>query len=164
MQDDGESGILWRHEEDNRTCAGGRRFGGMGGCRRVEGAELESGSLRARRREESHRREVSRTFAGDVRDVQRLLLVVPQPDRQDGLEGTFSETRGGRAPGARPVRRAQGRKDRRHNQIHRFPSYTLAADDLYVRARVESDAPTKFKRKRCLHPAHHTAWTQPYSG
>ena len=43
-------------------------------------------------------------------------------------------------------------------------SYALAADDLYVRARVESDAPTKFKRKRCLHPAHHTAWTQPYSG
>ena len=43
-------------------------------------------------------------------------------------------------------------------------SYTLASDDLYVRARVESDAPTKFKRKRCLHPAHHTAWTQPYSG
>ena len=42
-------------------------------------------------------------------------------------------------------------------------SYTLASDDLYVRARVESDAPTKFKRKRCLHPAHHTAWTQPYS-
>ena len=41
-------------------------------------------------------------------------------------------------------------------------SYTLAADDLYIRARVESDAPTKFKRKRCLHPAHHTAWTQPY--
>ena len=42
-------------------------------------------------------------------------------------------------------------------------SYTLASDDLYVRARVESDAPTKFKRKRCLHPAHHTAWTQPYA-
>ena len=41
-------------------------------------------------------------------------------------------------------------------------SYKLAANDLYVRARVESDAPTKFKRKRCLHPAHHTAWTQPY--
>ena len=40
--------------------------------------------------------------------------------------------------------------------------YKLAANDLYVRARVESDAPTKFKRKRCLHPAHHTAWTQPY--
>ena len=40
-------------------------------------------------------------------------------------------------------------------------SYTLASDDFYVRARVESDAPTKFKRKRCLHPAHHTAWTQP---
>ena len=44
-----------------------------------------------------------------------------------------------------------------------FIGTALAADDLYVRARVESDAPTKFKRKRCLHPAHHTAWTQPYS-
>ena len=31
------------------------------------------------------------------------------------------------------------------------------------RARVESDAPTQFKRKRCLHPKHHTAWTQPYA-
>ena len=41
-------------------------------------------------------------------------------------------------------------------------SHSLAADDLYVRARVESDAPTQFKRKRCLHPNHHTAWTQPY--
>ena len=41
-------------------------------------------------------------------------------------------------------------------------SYTLAADDLYVRARVESDAPTQFRRSRCLHPKHHTAWTQPY--
>lgn len=44
-----------------------------------------------------------------------------------------------------------------------FIGTALAADDLYVRARVESDAPTKFKRKRCLHPAHHTAWTQPYA-
>ena len=43
-------------------------------------------------------------------------------------------------------------------------SYTLAADDLYVRARVESDAPTQFKRRRKLHPDHHTAWTQPYCG
>ena len=42
-------------------------------------------------------------------------------------------------------------------------SYTLADDDLYVRARVETDAPTKFKRRRCLHPDHHTAWTQPYA-
>ena len=42
-------------------------------------------------------------------------------------------------------------------------AYKLAADDLYVRARVESDAPTKFKRNRCLHPAHHTTWTQPYA-
>ena len=41
-------------------------------------------------------------------------------------------------------------------------TYKLAADDLYVRARVESDAPTQFKRKRCLHPKCHTAWTQPY--
>lgn len=41
-------------------------------------------------------------------------------------------------------------------------SYSLAADDLYVRARVETDAPTQFKRRRCLHPDHHTAWTQPY--
>ena len=42
-------------------------------------------------------------------------------------------------------------------------SYTLAADDLYVRARVESDAPTQFKRRHKLHPDHKTAWTQPYS-
>ena len=41
-------------------------------------------------------------------------------------------------------------------------SYTLAANDLYVRARVESDAPTQFKRRHKLHPDHHTAWTQPY--
>ena len=42
-------------------------------------------------------------------------------------------------------------------------SYTLSADDLYVRARVETDAPAKFRRRRCLHPHHHTAWTQPYA-
>ena len=42
-------------------------------------------------------------------------------------------------------------------------SYTLAANDLYVRARVESDAPTQFKRRHKLHPDHHTAWTQPYA-
>ena len=42
-------------------------------------------------------------------------------------------------------------------------SYTLAASDLYVRARVESDAPTQFKRRHKLHPDHHTAWTQPYA-
>ena len=55
------------------------------------------------------------------------------------------------------VKLVEGRKGERLEA-----SYKLAADDLYVRARVESDAPTKFKRKRCLHPAHHTAWTQPY--
>ena len=43
-------------------------------------------------------------------------------------------------------------------------SYTLDAKDLYVRARVESDAPTQFKRRHKLHPDHHTAWTQPYCG
>ena len=42
-------------------------------------------------------------------------------------------------------------------------SYSLAADDLYVRARVETDAPTQFNRVHALHPDHHTAWTQPYS-
>ena len=41
-------------------------------------------------------------------------------------------------------------------------SYTLAADDLYIRARVESDAPTQHKTPRKLHTRHHTAWTQPY--
>lgn len=56
------------------------------------------------------------------------------------------------------VRLVEGKRGRRLEA-----SYTLAADDLYVRARVETDAPTKFKRERCLHPAHHTAWTQPYA-
>ena len=55
------------------------------------------------------------------------------------------------------VRLVEGRKGERLEA-----SYRLAADDLYVRARVESDAPTQFKRKRSLHPEHHTAWTQPY--
>ena len=55
------------------------------------------------------------------------------------------------------VKLVEGRKGERLEA-----SYQLAADDLYVRARVESDAPTQFKRQRCLHPAHHTAWTQPY--
>ena len=55
------------------------------------------------------------------------------------------------------VKLVEGRKGERLEA-----SYSLAADDLYVRARVESDAPTQFKRKRCLHPKHHTAWTQPY--
>ena len=58
----------------------------------------------------------------------------------------------------RTVRLVEGERGRRLEA-----SYTLADDDLYVRARVETDAPTKFKRKRCLHPAHHTAWTQPYA-
>ena len=55
------------------------------------------------------------------------------------------------------VKLVEGRKGERLEA-----SYSLASDDLYVRARVESDAPTQFKRKRCLHPNHHTAWTQPY--
>ena len=55
------------------------------------------------------------------------------------------------------VKLVEGRKGERLEA-----SYRLAANDLYVRARVESDAPTQFKRKRCLHPEHHTAWTQPY--
>jgi len=42
-------------------------------------------------------------------------------------------------------------------------SYTLADDDLYVRARVETDAPTQILPLNCMHPSHRTAWTQPYS-
>ena len=57
------------------------------------------------------------------------------------------------------VKLVEGRKGERLEA-----SYRLAADDLYVRARVESDAPTQFKRKRALHPAHHSAWAQPYCG
>ena len=39
-------------------------------------------------------------------------------------------------------------------------SYKMAADDLYVRARVESDTPCGFKRH--FHPDTQVAWTQPY--
>ena len=42
-------------------------------------------------------------------------------------------------------------------------SYTLAPDDLYVRARVESDEPTIYPNpERHLHPLVKMAWTQPY--
>lgn len=40
-------------------------------------------------------------------------------------------------------------------------SYTLAADELYVRARIESNKPSKVIIP--LHPATQTAWTQPYA-
>ena len=39
-------------------------------------------------------------------------------------------------------------------------SYTLAADELYVRASIESNVPSKVIIP--LHPATQTAWTQPY--
>lgn len=39
-------------------------------------------------------------------------------------------------------------------------SYRLETDDLYVRARVESDVPGKFASH--FHPKMKTAWTQPY--
>jgi hypothetical protein len=42
-------------------------------------------------------------------------------------------------------------------------SYTLADDDLYVRARVESDAPTAYSRRNLMHPKMKTGWTQPYT-
>jgi hypothetical protein len=41
-------------------------------------------------------------------------------------------------------------------------SYTLEDDDLYVRARIESDAQGVYGQKRKLHPYTCTAWTQPY--
>ena len=42
-------------------------------------------------------------------------------------------------------------------------SYTMAPDDLYVRARVESDEPAVYPNAaRHLHPLVKTAWTQPY--
>ena len=42
-------------------------------------------------------------------------------------------------------------------------SYTLAPDDLYVRARVESDEPAVYPNpERHLHPLVKMAWTQPY--
>lgn len=39
--------------------------------------------------------------------------------------------------------------------------YVLAADDLYVRARIESDKPSKFTVH--FHPPVQTAWTQPWA-
>jgi histidinol phosphatase-like PHP family hydrolase len=42
-------------------------------------------------------------------------------------------------------------------------SYTLADDDLYVRARVESDEPTAYSRRNLMHPKMKTGWTQPYT-
>jgi hypothetical protein len=41
-------------------------------------------------------------------------------------------------------------------------SYTLAPDDLYVRARVESDEPAVYSRRNRMHPTVKTAWTQPF--
>ena len=41
-------------------------------------------------------------------------------------------------------------------------SYKLKDDDLYVRARIESDWPGQFAGRRSLHPHNRTAWTQPY--
>ena len=49
-------------------------------------------------------------------------------------------------------------------------SYTLASDDLYVRARIESERPSPWvlwHKKLSPHPIHAkfaTAWTQPYAG
>ncbi|MEI6071931.1 MAG: hypothetical protein WCS31_09065 [Verrucomicrobiae bacterium] len=40
-------------------------------------------------------------------------------------------------------------------------AYRLEADDLYVRARVESDSPSKFESH--FHPKVKMAWTQPYA-
>ena len=45
--------------------------------------------------------------------------------------------------------------------------YSLASDDLYVRARVESDAPAPYYvhgGKGAMHPKVAMAWTQPYQG
>lgn len=41
-------------------------------------------------------------------------------------------------------------------------SYTLKSDDLYVRAKIESNAQTQFRRAEQFHVRHPTAWTQPY--
>ena len=44
--------------------------------------------------------------------------------------------------------------------------YSLAADDLYVRARVESDARAPYYvlgGKGAMHPKVAMAWTQPYA-
>lgn len=40
-------------------------------------------------------------------------------------------------------------------------AYTMQPDDLYVRARIESDRPSQYEHH--FHPKHRTAWTQPYS-
>lgn len=40
-------------------------------------------------------------------------------------------------------------------------SYTLTDDDLYVRARIESDARTQCRKADRFHVRHPTAWTQP---
>ena len=42
-------------------------------------------------------------------------------------------------------------------------AYTLSADDLYVRARVETDEPAVFPFKNRMHPPVKTGWTQPYT-
>ncbi len=42
-------------------------------------------------------------------------------------------------------------------------SYTLAPDDLYVRARIESTIPSRCGRPGFFHVRNHTAWTQPYT-
>ena len=42
-------------------------------------------------------------------------------------------------------------------------AYTLAEDDLYVRARVETDEPALYQHKNRMHPPVKTGWTQPYS-
>ena len=45
--------------------------------------------------------------------------------------------------------------------------YSLAADDLYVRARVESDERAPYYvlgGKGAMHPKVAMAWTQPYQG
>ena len=42
-------------------------------------------------------------------------------------------------------------------------SYALAPDDLYIRARVESDEPAVYPNALAkMHPPTKTAWTQPY--
>ena len=44
-------------------------------------------------------------------------------------------------------------------------SYTLQPDDLYVRARIESDEPAVYPNAaRKMHPPMKVAWTQPYRG
>lgn len=43
-----------------------------------------------------------------------------------------------------------------------FASYRLKADDLYVRARIESDEPAFYSPVPSFHPKVRCAWTQPY--